>query len=80
MIRLIKTIKARYKNGVIEPVETLEIPDDTEITVTIDITSFLPDKIEEDWRRWRGMLAGTSALRNHEREHREEVKGFWQHP
>lgn len=28
---------------------------------------------EKDWRSWRGTLAGTTALEDHLREHREEV-------
>jgi AbrB family looped-hinge helix DNA binding protein len=28
-----------------------------------------------DWRRWRGVLRGTTALEDHLREHREEVEG-----
>jgi AbrB family looped-hinge helix DNA binding protein len=28
---------------------------------------------EQDWRAWRGTLAGTTALEDHLKEHREEV-------
>ncbi len=28
---------------------------------------------EGDWRRWRGLLAGTLALQEHLSEHRDEV-------
>ena len=41
MIGLIKTIKGKYRNGVIEPMEILEVPDGVEVTVTID-TTLLP--------------------------------------
>lgn len=76
MIGLIKTIKGKYRNGVIEPMEILEIPDGVEVTVIIDTTSLPSEEMKaEDWRRWRGVLTGTSALQNHEREHRQEVKG-----
>jgi len=27
-----------------------------------------------NWRRWKGVLKGTSALQDHEQEHDEEVK------
>lgn len=33
---MLKTIKARYKNGVIEPLEEINIESGTEITITID--------------------------------------------
>jgi hypothetical protein len=29
--------------------------------------------LPKDWRDWRGILAGTDALEDHLREHREEV-------
>lgn len=45
-----KVVKARYKNGVIEPIESLEIPDDTEITITVNIPSLLSK--EERWNRF----------------------------
>jgi predicted DNA-binding antitoxin AbrB/MazE fold protein len=32
---MLKTIKARYKNGVIEPLEEINIESGTEITITI---------------------------------------------
>lgn len=31
-----KTIKARYRNGVIEPLEEIDLADGTEITVTLE--------------------------------------------
>ncbi|MBI4700915.1 MAG: AbrB/MazE/SpoVT family DNA-binding domain-containing protein [Deltaproteobacteria bacterium] len=31
-----------------------------------------PDR--RDWRRWEGVLAGTTALQDHLAEHREEVE------
>ncbi len=74
MIRLIKTVKARYINGVIEPMEILEIPDGAEISITINATLSLPEELKDgDWRRWRGVLVGTAALQNHERVHRAEA-------
>jgi AbrB family looped-hinge helix DNA binding protein len=32
-----------------------------------------PHERPADWRRWRGALAGSEALEEHLREHREEV-------
>ena len=70
-----KTIRARYRDGVIEPMEMLDIPDGTELSVTIETAPPLPEETKEgDWQRWRGILKGTSALQDHEREHREEVE------
>ena len=33
---MLKTIKARYQNGVIEPLEEIDLADGTEISITID--------------------------------------------
>ena len=33
---MLKTIKARYKNGIIEPLEKIELIDGSEINITID--------------------------------------------
>lgn len=33
---MLKTIKARYRNGVIEPLEEIDLADGTEINITID--------------------------------------------
>jgi predicted DNA-binding antitoxin AbrB/MazE fold protein len=37
--KMARTIKARFSNGVIEPLEKVEIPEGEEITVTIEETS-----------------------------------------
>ena len=77
MIKLGKTIKARYKDGVFIPLEPLDIPDDTDITITIK-TIKIPkasSRISEkdDWQKFRGILKGTNALQDHERERQEEL-------
>lgn len=41
---MLKTIKARFKNGVIEPLEEIDIADGTELIVTVDISTPLPGK------------------------------------
>jgi predicted DNA-binding antitoxin AbrB/MazE fold protein len=47
---LLKTIKARYRNGVIEPLEEIDRADGTEINITID--SREPMSQEERERRF----------------------------
>ncbi len=47
------TIRARFKNGVIEPLENLELKDGEEITLTI-IRSFETEKIQDAFKRSRG--------------------------
>jgi predicted DNA-binding antitoxin AbrB/MazE fold protein len=46
---LLKTIKARYRNGVIEPLEKIDLADGVEITVTLEDIS--PHLSEEERRK-----------------------------
>jgi predicted DNA-binding antitoxin AbrB/MazE fold protein len=79
VIKLGKTIKARYKDGTIKPLETLNIPDNAEITITINNLSKKSKKTNlvppsngrtenQDWQKLRGILKGTTALQDHEQE------------
>lgn len=43
---MLKTIKARYRNGVIEPLEEIDLADGAEITITLDYVS--PSLSEEE--------------------------------
>ncbi len=61
-----RTIRARFKGGVIEPLERIELPDGAEVTVTV-----ATEPSEEDvdaFRRaagkWRGKLDAEELLRN----------------
>jgi len=53
---LIKTIKARYRNGVIEPLEEIDIENETEILVTIDVPMTISE--EEKWNRFLSAAGG----------------------
>jgi predicted DNA-binding antitoxin AbrB/MazE fold protein len=53
---LLKTIKARYRNGVIEPLEKIDIAEEAEITVTIDVQPFISE--EERWKRFLSAAGG----------------------
>ena len=33
-----------------------------------------PESRPADWKAWRGVLAGSGALRDHLREHRDEIE------
>ena len=56
---MLKTIKARYRNGVIEPLEEIDIAEDVEITVTIDV----PASISED-ERWKKFLSAAGGWKD----------------
>lgn len=69
-----KTIKAKYKDGVIRPLKKLDIPDDTDLTIIIKMSDETKRIKKREWYEWRGILEGTTALQDHEREHREEIE------
>jgi len=46
---LLKTIKARYRNGLIEPLEAVDLAEGAEITITLEDVS--PALSEEERRR-----------------------------
>ena len=46
---MLKTIRARYRNGLIEPLEEIDLADGAEITVTLEEIS--PSLSEEERRR-----------------------------
>ena len=71
---MVKIIRAKYKDGVIIPLEPLDIPNDTDITITVKMPKISSGKSEnDDWQKFRGILEGTNALQDHEREKQEEL-------
>lgn len=53
---MLRTIKARYRNGVIEPLEKIDIENETEILVTIDVPPAISK--EEKWNRFLSAAGG----------------------
>jgi predicted DNA-binding antitoxin AbrB/MazE fold protein len=59
------TIKARYKNGVIEPLEELDLVDGTEITITVSEPSDTSeDGLDRSFGGWKGLIDVEEFLRN----------------
>ena len=61
-----RTIRARVKNGVLEPLENLDLPEGEEVTVTIQE---LPSKRDLEVSRraaggWRGTVDAEALIRN----------------
>ena len=54
--------------------EQLGIAAGTELEVVVDQQTIQLRKIEPRWRRWYGALQGSEALRELEKEHREEIE------
>lgn len=65
---LAKTIKAKYKNGLIEPLEKLNLPESREITITIEeLSSDKPLDLERAKSArggWKGIVDCDELLRN----------------
>ncbi|HEX30492.1 TPA: AbrB/MazE/SpoVT family DNA-binding domain-containing protein [Candidatus Poribacteria bacterium] len=74
-----QTIRLSAKGQVVIPKEVREEFDLHEgdlLSVKIEGDSLILRKVKMgNWRRWGGILKGTSALKDHEREHKEEVEG-----
>lgn len=54
---MLKTIKARYRNGLIEPLEKIDLADGVEITITLEDVS-TPLSEEERRRRFLSSAGG----------------------
>ena len=68
------TVQLSTKGQVVIPKEfreQLNLHEGDLLSVDLDGESLILHKVKEvDWRIWRGMLKGTSALQKHEREHK----------
>ena len=53
--------------------ERLGIQGGDELDVTVE-RGGIHLRLKQDWRRWRGVLAGTGALQELEAEHRREIE------
>lgn len=56
---MLRTIKAKYKNGVIEPLDKIDIAEEAEITITIDV----PLSISEE-ERWKKFLSSADGWKD----------------
>ncbi len=62
---MLKTIKARYRNGVIEPLEKIDIAEGEEITITLlePITNGASG-IEKSFGGWKGLIDAEQFLKD----------------
>ena len=54
--------------------QQLGLAEGTEVEVSVQEQTVLLRKVVPRWQRWYGALSGTDILREHQREHREEVE------
>jgi predicted DNA-binding antitoxin AbrB/MazE fold protein len=62
---LLKTVKAVYKNGVIEPLEEIELPEGAEITITVSGDKRIAhDGLDRSFGGWKGLIDAEKFLRD----------------
>lgn len=62
-----KTVRARYSKGLIEPLEAVDVPEGTEISVTILDLPALPegvDALEATFGGWKDLIDAEELKRN----------------
>ena len=58
-------IRARYRNGLIEPLENIDLADGTEITIMIsELVNSSEDGLSRSFGGWRGLIDAEEFLRN----------------
>ena len=62
---MLKTIKARYRNGVIEPLEKIDIVEEAEITITIsEPVTTGAEGIKKSFGGWKGLIDADQFLKD----------------
>ncbi|MDQ1317734.1 MAG: hypothetical protein QG588_1387, partial [Candidatus Poribacteria bacterium] len=61
---MLKTIKARYRNGLIEPLEKININEGMEITITISEPPIREDGLDRSFGGWKGLIDAEEFLKN----------------
>lgn len=51
-----RTIRAKFKNGVIEPLEELDLEEDKEILITVRAPMISEDRFEKAMGSWKGTI------------------------
>ena len=60
-----KTIRARYRNGLIEPLENIDLADGAEITITVsELAEPSEDGLSKSFGGWRGLIDAEEFLNN----------------
>jgi len=60
-----KTIKARYRNGLIEPLESIDLTEGAEITITVsELPDICKDGLKGSFGGWKGLIDAEEFLKN----------------
>ena len=62
---MLKTIKARYRNGLIEPLEAIDLAEGAEIIITVsEAEDISEDGLSKSFGGWKGLIDAEEFLRN----------------
>lgn len=61
---MFKTIKAKYINGMIEPLEKIDITDGTEIIITVTGLPLIKDGLDKSFGGWKDLLEPDEFIKN----------------
>lgn len=62
---MLKTIRARYKDGIIEPLEKIDIEDGAEITITVsEPAAACSEGIKKSFGGWKGLIDADQFLKD----------------
>jgi len=61
-----ETIRARVKGGLLEPLEKVNLPEGTEVLVTIKLTSAVGNRVafRRAFGKWKGTIDAEALIRN----------------
>ena len=59
-----KTIRAKFRNGMIEPLEKLEIEEGKEFLITVKDPLSLEDRVEKAMGSWKGKIDCDQLVKN----------------
>ncbi len=60
-----RIIKARYKHGVFEPIEKIDLKENSEVTIVLSEPENLPqDGLDESFGGWKSLINAEELIRN----------------
>lgn len=62
---MLKAIKAKYRNGVFEPLEKVDLDEDSEVTVMLpEEKEICVDGLDESFGGWKGLIDAEEFIEN----------------
>jgi predicted DNA-binding antitoxin AbrB/MazE fold protein len=62
---MLKTIKVRYKHGLFEPLEKIDLKEDFEVTIALlESENLSEDGLDESFGGWKGLIDAEELIKN----------------